>query len=82
VRVYFESVQGVPAGTEETLNVNFAKEVRLMKCLTCKTEMECKDDVNDVSTRIDWVVCPKCGSTAEITYGNNGEYIEKVFWER
>lgn len=53
-----------------------------MKCHTCKTVMECYDDVNDVGVRIDWVKCPKCSSTAEIRYGNNGEYIEKVVWER
>lgn len=58
------------------------KGLILMKCLTCKTQMKCENDVNDVSTRIDWEVCPKCGSKAEIIYGNNGEYIEKVIWER
>jgi Zn finger protein HypA/HybF involved in hydrogenase expression len=53
-----------------------------MKCLTCKTEMKCYDDVNEISTRIDWVKCPKCGSIAEIIYGNNGEYISEVNWKR
>jgi len=53
-----------------------------MKCLTCQTTMKCYDDVNDISVRIDWVKCPKCGSQAEIQYGNNGEYIEKVIWNR
>lgn len=51
-----------------------------MKCHTCKTEMKCYDDVNDMSVRIDWLKCPKCNSWAEVTYGNNGEYIEKVIW--
>lgn len=53
-----------------------------MKCLTCKTQMECKNDVNDETVRIDWEVCPKCGSKAEINYGNHGEYITKVIWTR
>ena len=53
-----------------------------VKCLTCKTEMMCIDDVNDIGTRIDWVECPKCKSKAEIQYGNNGEYILKVIWTR
>lgn len=61
--------------------MNFDKEIS-MKCITCKSEMICKDDVNDVNTRIDWVECPKCGSKAEIEYGNNGEYITRVIWTR
>lgn len=53
-----------------------------MKCFTCKTVMKCIDDVNDISTRIDFVECPKCNSKANIIYGNNGEYIDKVEWFR
>jgi DNA-directed RNA polymerase subunit RPC12/RpoP len=53
-----------------------------MECLTCKTKMECTDDINDISTRIDWVECPKCGSTAEILYYENGKYIKQVLWNR
>jgi len=53
-----------------------------MKCITCKTIMVCIDDVNDISTRIDFVECPKCGSKADIIYGNNGEYINQVNWWR
>lgn len=53
-----------------------------MKCLTCKTEMECYDDVNDEHARIDWEKCPKCGSKAEIVYGDNGEYILEANWKR
>lgn len=53
-----------------------------MKCVTCKTKMECIDDVNETHTRIDFVKCPKCGSTANIIYGDNGEYIKKVEWQR
>jgi len=54
----------------------------IMKCITCKTIMICIDDVNDISTRIDFVKCPKCGSKADIIYGNNGEYINQVNWWR
>lgn len=53
-----------------------------MKCFTCKTEMICVNDVNDISNRIDWVECLKCGSHAEIVYGNNGEYITQIKWKR
>ncbi len=53
-----------------------------MKCLTCKTEMKCIDDVNEIHARIDFVECPKCKSKADIIYGNNGEYIKKVIWRR
>jgi len=53
-----------------------------MECLTCHTQMKCVDDVNDISIRIDWVKCPKCGSAAEIQYGDNGKYILKVTWAR
>lgn len=53
-----------------------------MKCFTCKTEMTCVDDVNDISIRIDFVQCPKCNSYAEIHYGNNGEYIKEIVWKR
>lgn len=53
-----------------------------MECITCKTKMKCVDDVNDISIRIDWEECPKCGSKAEIQYGENGKYITKVIWQR
>jgi len=53
-----------------------------MKCVTCKTQMECVDDVNNIGMRIDWEKCPKCGSKAEIEYGNNGEYVKQVIWTR
>lgn len=53
-----------------------------MECLTCSTKMQCYNDVNDISTRIDWVKCPKCGSEAEIRYGENGKYITEVTWKR
>jgi hypothetical protein len=53
-----------------------------MKCFTCKTEMICYDDVNESHTRIDWVKCPKCNSTAEIQYGIHENYIEQVIWNR
>lgn len=41
-----------------------------MKCIVCESEMECVDDVNDISTRIDWMQCPVCGAKAEIEYTN------------
>ena len=53
-----------------------------MKCHTCKTEMICYNDVNEISTRIDFEKCPKCNSKADIIYGNNGEYILEVLWKR
>lgn len=53
-----------------------------MKCITCSTIMKCVSDVNDISTRIDFVECPKCHSKANIIYGNNGEYISEVNWKR
>lgn len=53
-----------------------------MECHTCRTKMKCYDDVNDISTRIDWLKCPKCGSWAEVEYGENGKYINKVTWKR
>lgn len=53
-----------------------------MKCFTCCTRMKCVNDVNEISTRIDWLECPKCGSKAEIIFGNNGEYYDKITWSR
>jgi hypothetical protein len=53
-----------------------------MKCHTCKTRMECTSDVNEINIRIDWLECPKCKSTSEVHFGNNGEYIEKAIWNR
>lgn len=53
-----------------------------MKCQTCKTVMKCVDDVNEVTQRIDFEECPKCKSTAEIYYGNNGEYVDRIIWKR
>ena len=53
-----------------------------MKCITCKTVMKCIDDVNGASVRIDWLECPKCKSQAEVVFGQNGKYIEKVTWNR
>ena len=50
-----------------------------MKCIVCESEMKCVDDVNDVSTRIDWMECPVCGTKAEIIYTNTTHpCIEKV----
>ena len=53
-----------------------------MKCHTCKTEMKCVNDVNEEIARIDWLECPKCKSTAEVHFGNHGEYVEKIIWKR
>jgi len=53
-----------------------------MNCFTCKNEMVCVDDVNEISVRMDFVKCPKCNSEAEIYYGKNGEYIKEVVWRR
>lgn len=53
-----------------------------MECITCKTEMKCINDVNEMSARIDWLKCPKCGSKAEIIYAYHGRYIAKVTWQR
>lgn len=53
-----------------------------MKCFTCKDEMKCIDDANDLGVRIDWYQCPRCNSKAEVNYGNGGEYIDKIIWER
>jgi DNA-directed RNA polymerase subunit M/transcription elongation factor TFIIS len=53
-----------------------------MECITCKEIMKCVDDVNDISVRIDWLVCPKCGSKAEIVYDVQKGYITEVNWER
>ncbi len=53
-----------------------------MKCFTCKTEMKCISDVNEILVRIDFEECPKCGSHADIIYGKNGEYINQINWWR
>lgn len=53
-----------------------------MKCFTCKSEMKCTNDINEETARIDYFECPKCESTAYISYGNRGEYIDKVVWKR
>jgi hypothetical protein len=53
-----------------------------MDCITCKTPMKCYDDVNDISVRIDWVICPKCGAKAEIHYDPQKHCIIKVIWEK
>lgn len=50
-----------------------------MKCLQCQSEMKCVNDVNDISTRIDWLKCPVCGSTGTIIYnGGMGPDRNKV----
>lgn len=51
-----------------------------MECFNCKTVMECYDDVNYVSVRIDWLECPKCESQAEIVYNTNDNSIKKLSW--
>lgn len=54
-----------------------------MKCLECGEEMLCVDDVNDISTKIDFLKCEKCGATAEITYDNNiQKRKEMVVWKK
>ena len=41
-----------------------------MDCIVCGSKMNCVDDVNDISTRIDWFKCPLCNTNAEIIYSN------------
>ena len=53
-----------------------------MECIACKTKMVCVNDVNDIETRIDFVVCPKCKSRANIVYGKQGKHIQEVNWIR
>lgn len=53
-----------------------------MKCYTCKSTMRCYDDINNEMSRVDYYECTKCKSKALVIYGNNGEYINKVVWER
>ena len=54
-----------------------------MKCLECGTEMKCVDDVNTISTRIDWEKCPKCGATVEIEYSSSVDLkLKRVLWKR
>ena len=42
-----------------------------MKCIKCNTDMKCYDDVTYSCVRIDFVICPLCGSKAEIEYDNS-----------
>jgi len=52
-----------------------------MKCIKCKTEMACYNDVNDISVRIDWLRCSKCSSEAEVVYSTNGDRrVIKLTW--
>lgn len=60
----------------------YEQEVEQMDCFTCHTEMKCYNDVNDEALRIDWYKCPKCGSRAEVEYGDHGRYKTKVTWIR
>lgn len=53
-----------------------------MECFTCHEKMQCYDDAVDERLRVDWLVCPRCKSKAEIIYGGNGKYIKKVTWKR
>lgn len=53
-----------------------------MECFTCHEKMKCYDDINEIHVRINWLACPRCKSKAEIVYGKNGKYIEKVTWKR
>jgi len=52
-----------------------------MQCLTCGEQMKCYNDVNDISVRIDWEQCPKCGSWSQIEYNSKGQQ-ERVLWLR
>ena len=54
-----------------------------MKCIKCNTDMKCYDDVTYSCVRIDFVICPSCGSKAEIEYDSSKDMnIDKVTWER
>jgi len=53
-----------------------------MKCFTCKTEMKCTNDVVYDLRRIDWLICPKCGSVSEIIYDIKDNFITGVTWYR
>ena len=53
-----------------------------MICHCCNEQMKCVDDVNEISTRIDWMRCPKCNSFAEIEYDTSSHKIIQVVWKR
>ena len=55
-----------------------------MKCLQCGTKMERDEDsiVCITTETVEWVFCGKCGSRAEIQYGNCGKIKDKVIWKR
>ena len=53
-----------------------------MNCYTCKSEMECVDDLVSKIVEVEWFECPKYGSKVEISYGNCGEYITNATWQR
>ena len=40
------------------------------------------DDINDYAVRIDFMSCPLCQSKAVVTYGDHGQYVDKVEWTR
>ena len=42
-----------------------------MKCINCKEDMYCYDDVNDISTRIDFCRCEQCDIKADIIFNCN-----------
>ena len=50
-----------------------------MKCIKCKTNMTCYDDVCYTGARIDFKKCSKCNSEADIIYNSNNEIV-KVEW--
>lgn len=52
-----------------------------MNCLTCNTKMICVDDTNGAPIKIDWLECPKCKSSAEVTYDSQGNK-DTVIWKR
>ena len=52
-----------------------------MKCFTCKVDMVCVDDVNFEGVRIDFMECPKCKSSADISYDRNMN-IKEINWSR
>lgn len=61
----------------------FQKHQTQYECLTCHEKMICVNDVVEETTRLDFLECPKCKSSAEVAYNPKGTpYITNFRWWR
>lgn len=49
-------------------------------CVKCRTKMDCIDDINYDTVRIDYYQCPNCKSQETVQYNPHSMELIKLEW--